>query len=97
MDNDPSFRLIPSDAETAKIRFAAGHFDTSGGAADANVLFPADRLKDLLAAGEIRKLTEYYVSMGLTTELRKLKEQVSWDIAEAVMKTRPDVVVLTGG
>jgi hypothetical protein len=35
--------------------------------------------------------------MGLTTELRKLKEVVSWEIAEVVMKMRPAVVVLTGG
>jgi len=35
--------------------------------------------------------------MGLTTELRKLKEVVSWEIAKIVMKMRPTVVVLTGG
>jgi len=29
--------------------------------------------------------------------LRKLKEVVSWEIAAALMKFRPDVVVLTGG
>ena len=28
---------------------------------------------------------------------RKLKEVVSWEIAEAVMKMRPSIVVLTGG
>jgi hypothetical protein len=35
--------------------------------------------------------------MGLTTELRKVKEVVSWEIAEKLTKSRPDVVLLTGG
>jgi D-proline reductase (dithiol) PrdB len=95
--NDLSFRLIPSETESRHIHFVPGHFDTSKGAIDANVMFPLDRLRELLATGEIGKISEYHVAMGLTTELRKLKEQVSWDIAGAVLKTRSDVVVLTGG
>ena len=35
--------------------------------------------------------------MGLTTKPRKLKEEVTWNLAEEVARTRPDVVVLTGG
>src|SRR5712692_11896338 len=96
-ENDFSFRLIPTDTNIKNIRFVPGHFDTSKGAQDANIMFPLDRLRELVAAGEIRKLAEHHVSMGLTTELRKLKEVVSWEIAETVMKMRPDVVVLTGG
>src|SRR5215471_11311745 len=96
-ENDLSFRLIPADTPTAKIRFVPGHFDTSKGAEDANIMFPLDRLRELVANGEVRTIAENHISMGLTTELRKLKETVSWEIAEAVMKMRPDVVVLTGG
>jgi D-proline reductase (dithiol) PrdB len=96
-DNDLSYRLIPADADTRKIRFVPGHFDTSKGDEDANLMFPLDRLRDLAAGGEIKGLTEHHLSMGLTTELRKLKEVVSWEIAEVLMKMRPSVVVLTGG
>lgn len=96
-ENDLSFRLIPNDTDTKKIRFVPGHFDTSKGAEDANIMFPLDRLRELAAAGEVGTLAEHHISMGLTTELRKLKEVVSWEIAEAVMKMRPAVVVLTGG
>src|SRR5438552_12117811 len=85
-ENDLTFRLIPSDTDTKRIRFIPGHFDTSKGAEDANVMFPLDRLRDLVSSGEIRTLSEHQISMGLTTELRKLKETVSWEIAEAVMK-----------
>ncbi len=96
-DNDLSFRLVPADTNTRKIHFVPGHFDTSKGAEDANIMFPLDRLRDLVTRGEVRTLADQHVSMGLTTELRRLKETVSWDIAETVMKMRPDVVVLTGG
>jgi len=96
-DNDLTYRLIPADTDTRKIRFVPGHFDTSKGAEDPNIMFPLDRLRELVANSEIRTLTEHYISMGLTTELRKLKEVVSWEIAEVVMKMRPDIVVLTGG
>jgi D-proline reductase (dithiol) PrdB len=96
-DNDITFRRIPNDTETKKIRFVPGHFDTAPGAEDPNVMFPLDRLRELLAANEIGKLAEEHISMGLTTELRKVKEVVSWEIAETLMKFRPDVVVLTGG
>jgi D-proline reductase (dithiol) PrdB len=96
-DNDLTFRLIPADTDTKQIRFVPGHFDTSKGAEDANIMFPLDRLRDLVAKGEVRVLADHHISMGLTTELRRLKETVSWEISEAVMKMRPDVVVLTGG
>ena len=96
-ENDLSFRFIPSGTDTTKIRFVPGHFDTSKGAEDANIMFPLDRLHELAAAREVRVLAENNISMGLTTELRKLKETVSWEIADVVMKMRPDIVVLTGG
>jgi len=96
-DNDITFRRIPNDTDTKNIRFVPGHFDTAPGAEDPNVMFPLDRLRELLAANEIGKLAEEHISMGLTTELRKVKEVVSWEIAETLMKLRPDVVVLTGG
>ena len=96
-DNDFSFRLIPRDTDIRRIHFVPGHFDTSKGAADANIMFPLDRIRELVEAGEIRTITDHHISMGLTTRLRQLKEHVSWEIAEAVMKMRPDVVVLTGG
>jgi hypothetical protein len=96
-DNDLSFRLIPNDTDTQNIRFVPGHFDTAPSAEDPNVMFPLDRLRELLSSNEIGKLADQHLAMGLTTELRKLKEVMSWEIAETVMKLRPDIVVLTGG
>ena len=96
-ENDLTFHLIPDSTETRSIQFVPGHFDTSKAALDPNILFPLDRLHELVTAGEIGKMTEHHIAMGLTTELRKLKEIVSWDITRALLQERPDVVVLTGG
>src|SRR5215467_3120742 len=60
-DNDLTFRLIPTDTDTKRIRFVPGHFDTSKGAQDANIMFPLDRLRELLAAGDIRRLADYHI------------------------------------
>jgi len=96
-ENDLTFHRIPDETETHLLHFVPGHFDTSKAAVDPNILFPLDRLHDLVAAGEIAKMTDFHIAMGLTTQLRKLKEEVSWDIADTISKERPDVVVLTGG
>ena len=94
---DAGGHLLVPGFNDAHVHFTPGHFDVSWAEQDANTLFPLDRLHELLAAGEIGKVAEYHVSMGLTTELRKLKEQVSWHIVAAIQSTRPDIVVLTGG
>jgi len=96
-ENDLSFRLIPTDTDTKTIRFVPGHLDTSKAGLDPNIMFPLDRLRELVQDGTVASIAENHISMGLTTELRKLKEIVSWEIAEAVMKMRPGIVVLTGG
>src|SRR6516225_8636139 len=70
-ENDLTFRLIPTDTDTKKIHFVPGHFDTSKGAEDPNVMFPLDRLRELVSTNEFGKLADQHVAMGLTTELRK--------------------------
>ena len=96
-DNDLSFRKIPADVDSQELRVVAGHYDPSSAETDINSVFPIDRLRDLLSNGFVGKISDFHVSMGLTTQLRKLKEEVSWDLADEVARTRPDVVILTGG
>src|SRR5215470_14105029 len=60
-ENDLSYRSIPADTDTKKIRFVPGHFDTSKAAEDANIMFPLDRLRELAASGEIKGLTDNHI------------------------------------
>ena len=96
-ENDLSFRKIPGDVDSGHLRVVAGHYDPTSAAADINCVFPLDRLRDLVSNGVVGKISDFHISMGLTTQLRKLKEDVSWTLAEEVARLRPDVVLLTGG
>ena len=60
-ENDISFRLIPTDTDTKTIRFVTGHFDTSKGAMDPNIMFPLDRLRELVQEGTIGSLAENHI------------------------------------
>ena len=96
-DNDLSFKKIPGDIDTGELRVVTGHYDTASAEADINCVFPLERLRDLVLIGRVGKISDFHMSMGLTTQLRKLKEDVSWTLAEEVARLRPDVVLLTGG
>ncbi len=96
-ENDLSFRNIPGDIDTGELRVVAGHYDPASAEADINCVFPLDRLRDLVSSGRVGKISDFHISMGLTTQLRKLKEETSWTLAEEVARLRPDVVLLTGG
>lgn len=96
-DNDLSFRMIPRGVEPATLRVVSGHYDPASAVADINCVFPIERLEELLADGKVGKIAEHHLSMGLTTALRKLKEETCWEIADKVARLRPDAVILTGG
>ncbi len=96
-DNDLSFRMIPSETASQTLKVVPGHYDPSSAEADINCVLPVDRLNQLKSDGVIGKVAEHHVSMGLTTALRKLKEETSWEIADKVARMRPDAVILTGG
>lgn len=96
-EDDLTWREISAATPSSALRIISGHFDVTSAEKDPNCVFPIDRLAELVQAGDVGKVADYHVSMGFTQQLRKLKEEVCWKIAEAVGKTRPDLVVLTGG
>src|SRR5206468_11862397 len=53
-DNDLSYRLIPSLADSKQIHFVPGHFDTAKGALDPNIMFPIDRSEERRVGKECR-------------------------------------------
>ena len=96
-DNDLSFRMIPSETSSKTLKVVGGHYDSSSAEADINCVFPIDRLNQLKSDGTIGAVSEHHLSMGLTTALRKLKEETSWEIADKVTSLHPHAVILTGG
>lgn len=72
---DFSFREIEAGADLATLRIAhkSDAFDPAGLAADRNLAFPLDRLREMVAAGEIGGLNRRHLSfMGSITAPARL-------------------------
>jgi D-proline reductase (dithiol) PrdB len=96
-DNDPSIRILHADTDPSTLvnTFPGQAFDHAGLAADANLLIPLDRLRELVAEGEIGELAPRGVTMcGHLPKPRRLIESVAPEIAQMFTADDVDVVVL---
>lgn len=96
-DNDASVRIVPSGTDPAALvnTFPGQAFDHNGLAADANLLVPLDRLRELATAGEIGDVSPRTVSLcGHLPKPRKLIEETAPWIAQMFVEDAADVVVL---
>ncbi len=94
---DPSYRVFDTDAEDIRLGHVSPNFDRSGFAADINVVYPIDRLKEMAEEGVIARVAPRHVAFlgaqaGSMTAMRK-------DTVPAVAKLLKDdgvnVVLLT--
>jgi D-proline reductase (dithiol) PrdB len=62
---DTGYRVIPGNIDLADLvmSHSSANFDRTGFQQDINVVFPLDRLRELLAAGEIGSLAVYHYSL----------------------------------
>ena len=97
VEGDTSYRVISGEAAAADLAFDDAHFDHACADQDLNCLFPIDRLRELAKAGYIGGLTERHFSLGYSQALRELRETTIPRLVREVDRTRPDVVLLTGG
>lgn len=96
-DNDPSIRIVSrgTDPAVLVITFSGQAFDHAGLAADANLLVPLDRLREMGAAGEIGELAPRAVSLcGHLPKPRRLIDETAPEIARMFIEDGADAVVL---
>jgi D-proline reductase (dithiol) PrdB len=77
---DPSFREIPSDADSSILveNHRSQTFDHDGMRRDANLAFPLDRARELVASGRIGSLARHHLSfMGGITAPGRLTKQTA--------------------
>jgi hypothetical protein len=96
-DGDLSYRVIHGTARASELRIADTHYDHGCVDADVNCVFPIDRLVELTREERIGGVTERHFSLGFTQALRQLRDETLPHLTEAVRRTRPDAVLLTGG
>jgi D-proline reductase (dithiol) PrdB len=62
-DGDPSFRRISSDIDTKDLMITHDYYDHSDAEKDINIIFPIERLRELVEEGKIGRLTATFYSL----------------------------------
>lgn len=97
-NGDESFRILPADVPASDLRFKHGHYDTSEAEKDPNCVFPIERLRELAAAGFIKKVSNKHIGFkGFSTNLKAMYENAAPAIANEIERSQADAVLLTGG
>jgi len=94
---DVSFRDIPSDASTATLidTHRSASFDHTGMHADANLAFPIDRVRELVARGRIASVNHRHLSfMGSITAPGRLIRDTAPEAARQLVSDGVDVALL---
>jgi D-proline reductase (dithiol) PrdB len=91
------YRVIPGDAASAGLvmSHASVNFDRSGFQSDLNVVFPLDRLKELVRDKLIGALAAFHYSfMGATAPITRYEAKAR-ELASLLKQDRVDAVLLT--
>lgn len=94
---DPSFRVLAADTDVATLIdcHRSESFDHGGVAADANVAFPLDRLRELATAGAIGEVAPRHLSfMGSLTLTGSLRRETAPEAAALLAADRVDAALL---
>jgi D-proline reductase (dithiol) PrdB len=93
---DPSWRAIPADVDLARVRITHTHYDTRDARRDPNILFPLDRLRELVGEGAVGSLAPtHYSLMGFIPQVDALVGETGTAIAERLRREEVDLVLLT--
>ncbi|MGI9605356.1 MAG: glycine/sarcosine/betaine reductase selenoprotein B family protein [Acidimicrobiales bacterium] len=97
-DGDPTFRLIPDDTSSDRLRFTHTHYDTGPAGEDPNVVFPLDRLHEFVVEGRVGAAAPFHVGlMGFNPDPSRIADDAAPEVARQLTEAEVDVVVLTPG
>lgn len=95
---DPSFRVIPSGVAAGDLlqSHSSLAFDKTAFIRDVNVVFPIDRVRELVAEGRIGRLGPYHYSvMGALPDVTRVRDETAPELAARLVDDGVDVVLLT--
>lgn len=97
-DGDASFRVISADIAVADLTVSHSHYDTTDALADPNVIFPIDRLRELVADGTVGALSPIHIGMmGWNPDGERVRNETAPAIARELLQAGVDAAVLTPG
>lgn len=92
---DYSWRAVPSSATPSALAIHQLKYPTFGAERDLNVIFPIERLRELVAEGVIGSLTPSFFSfIGYNMDPERLERTLAEEIAEAVAAEGADIALL---
>ncbi len=99
-DGDPSFRELDLGRPLDSLMITHDYYDHADADRDLNVVFPVERLRELVATGELGGVARLaYGFMGHITgpHLETLKRRSAPEVAALLKKARVDAVLLAPG
>lgn len=93
---DSSFTVLDGADRGVQLSHASANFDRVGFAADLNVVYPVDRLRELADGGVIGSVSSVHLSfMGAQMEMETIRFDTGPAAAKVLLDDGVDVVVLT--
>jgi D-proline reductase (dithiol) PrdB len=95
---EQTYRVIPAETPAAEIiqSHTSIGFDRTAIMRDVNISYPIDRLRELVARGELGGLAPNgYSFMGAQRELTRIEGETGPEVARRLREDGADVVVLT--
>lgn len=96
--DDHTYRVIPSHAEEHELLQSSSSigFDRGLRMRDINVVFPIDRLRELVTSGEVGGLApNFYSFVGAQKTPRRIASETAPEVAQRLNQEGADMVLLT--
>jgi D-proline reductase (dithiol) PrdB len=96
-NGDPTYRVIPSDTGAADIlqSHTSLSFDRTPALRDLNVIFPLDRVQELVERGELGGLApSFYSFMGAQRDASRIERTSAPEVAEHLRSERVEAALL---
>lgn len=97
---DSSYRVIPSDVDVSTLKIAHTHYPHARAEKDINVIFPVERLRELVEEGALGSLSTDFFSYGFDLHVKELVDPrvgSAHEVARALKRDGVDVVLITPG
>ena len=91
---DYTFRRVPSSARVDELEIHQLKYPTAGAHRDLNVIFPIERLRELVDDGVIGALTENFITfIGYNMDPERLERTLAEEIADAASAEGADIAL----
>lgn len=95
---DSTYRAVPADTPADRLEFGVSSYDHSAVNRDPNCMFPLERARDLVAAGQIGGLSALHFGIqGGGGDMELIRTQMAPRLIEELRSLGADAVLLTGG